>query len=442
MKLISKLSILFILTLYSFINTIAFADSENAGQDAIIEANKTITNINTEELQKLLTENPSIEMIDVRTANEIDLIGGAIDANENVNIARGWLEFDVGSHVKTKDTPIIVYCGTNQRSPLAAKKLMEMGYTNVKNYADGFNKWLELGLPIKSTDKAPGSMLYSLPEKVIDNVYSAIGATAPGTYANSGHNNNLSFIITNEGVLVFNAGDNYLLAKALHHEIKQFTDKPVKYVVLENAQGHAMLGSNYWKEQGAEIIAHIDALKEMRHYGKEVLERMQTGRRDKSQWTVLTEPDKTFEDKYVIEMGGERFEILRLGPAHSPGDIMLWMPNKKLVISGDMAFHERLLPVMEHTDTAGWIESWDKFVALKPNVIIPGHGSPTNIAEVTKYTKNYLTYMRDQVTIILDDDGTEQDAYNIDQSAFSHLDTFNELALQNAGRIYRSMEFE
>ena len=416
--------------------------TDNPGQAAIIEANKTITNIDTATLQKLLKENPKTEMVDVRSANEIDFIGGSIDADESVNITRGWLEFDIGSHVKTKDTPIVVYCGTNQRSPLAAKTLMEMGYTNVKNYADGFNKWKELGLPIKPTDKAPESLLFSLPEKVAENVYSAIGATAPGTYANSGHNNNLSFVITNEGVLVFNASDNYLLAKALHHEIKKLTDKPIKYVVLENAQGHAMLGSNYWKKQGAEIIAHVDALKEMENHGQEVLQRMKNGRRDKAQWTEFTLPDKTFEDKLVIEMGGEHFEILHLGPAHSPGDISLWMPQKKLLISGDVAFHQRLMPIFEHTDTAGWIETWDKVEALQPAIIIPGHGSPTDITEVTKYTKDYLVYMRGEVEKILENDGSEQDAYNIDQSAYSHLDTFNELALQNAGRIFRLMEFE
>jgi glyoxylase-like metal-dependent hydrolase (beta-lactamase superfamily II)/rhodanese-related sulfurtransferase len=438
----------FITSIFLFISIIAYtisvngAENDNPGQNAIIEANKTITNIDTAALQKLLKDNPKIEMLDVRSANEIDIIGGYIDADESVNITRGWLEFDIGSHVKTKDTPIVVYCGTNQRSPLAAKTLMEMGYTNVRNYTDGYNNWKALGLPIKPTDKAPESLLFSLPEKVADNVYSAIGATAPGTYANSGHNNNLSFIITDEGVLVFNAGDNYLLAKALHYEIKKFTDKPIKYVVLENAQGHAMLGSNYWKEQSAEIIAHVDALEEMKAHGNEVIDRMKTGRRDKGQWTELTFPDKTFEDKHIIEMGGERFEILHLGSGHSPGDISLWMPKKKLLISGDMAFHQRLMPIFEHTNTAGWIETWDKIEALKPEIIIPGHGSPTNIEEVTKYTKDYLVFMRGEVEKILENGGGEQDAYKIDQSAFSHLDTFNDLALQNAGRIYRLMEFE
>ncbi len=436
------LRFLLLLTLSLSINTHA-DDAKTAGEKAIERANKTIININTAELEKILLENPKTELIDVRTANEIDFIGGSIDADENVNISRGWLEFDVASHVKTKDTPIVVYCGTNQRSPLAARTLMDLGYTNVKNYADGYNKWLELKKPINATDKAPESMLYSMPIKVKDNVYSAIGATAPATYANSGHNNNLTFVVTTDGVLVFNASDNYLLAQAFHTEIKKITDQPVKYVVLENAQGHAMLGTNYWQTQGAQVIAHVDALYEMKEYGDQIIERMQNGRRDKSQYTVLAYPDKTFDDKMVIEMGDDRFEILHLGPAHSPGDISVWMPKKKIMIAGDIAFRQRLLPVMEHTDTAGWIKTWNIFEELKPEIIIPGHGSPTSdMSELRKYTKDYLVYMREQIGEILDDDGSAQDAYKVDQSAYSHLDTFNELALQNAGRIFRSMEFE
>ncbi len=437
-----KKSLLLLFTLSLSINIHA-DDTKTAGEKAIEAANKAIININTAELEKLLAENPKIELIDVRTSDEIDFIRGTIDADENANIPRGWLEFDVGSQVKTKDTPIVVYCGTNQRSPLAARTLMDLGYTNVKNYADGFNKWLELKKPVNFTDKAPESMLYSMPIKVRDNVYSAIGATAPATHANSGHNNNLTFVVTTDGVIVFNAGDNYLLAKALHTEIKKITDQPVKYVVLENAQGHAMLGTNYWQSQGAQVIAHIDALNEMKEHGDQIIERMQRGRRDKSQYTVLAYPDKTFKDKMVIEMGDDIFEILYLGPAHSPGDISLWMPEKKIMIAGDVAFHQRLLPVFEYTDTAGWIATWDIFEAFKPEIIIPGHGSPTtDMNELRKYTQDYLVHMREKIGEVLDNDGSVQDAYKIDQSAYSHLDTFNDLALQNAGRIFRSMEFE
>ncbi len=402
-----------------------------------------ITHISTQELQDLLAKHPETQLIDVRTPQEITLLGGSIDAPRHRNILRGWLELQVDGLIPDKATPIVVYCGVNQRSSFAADTLMQLGYTNVKNYADGFFAWKDAGLPVKETDKALDSFLYSKPIEVIPGVWSAIGATAAPSDANSGHNNNLSFVITEAGVVVMNAGDNYLLAQALHDEIKKHTDQPVKYVLLENGQGHAMLGSGYWQEQGAKVIMHADAWADVEAQGADILQRMQARNQDKAYRTQLVKPDVILsEDTLDLSLGSWKMEARRLGSAHSPGDIMLWLPEKKLAISGDLAFHERLLPVFEETDTAAWVDTWAKFEALQPQVIIPGHGSPTDLAEVTKYTRDYLVYMRTQVGEIIEQGGGLQDAYAIDQSAFSQLDTFDELALRNAGMIFRSMEFE
>jgi hypothetical protein len=83
-------------------------------------------------------------------------------------------------------------------------------------------------------DKAPNTALYDYPVKVSEHVYSAIGATQPPTYENAGHNNNLSFVIGSDAVLVVNGGSNNALARALHAEIQKITDLPVKYVISEN----------------------------------------------------------------------------------------------------------------------------------------------------------------------------------------------------------------
>ncbi len=298
------------------------------------------------------------------------------------------------------------------------------------------------GEALYNSDKVPESMLYDLPQEVVPGVWSAIGATAPGTYANSGHNNNLSFVITDEGVLVVNAGDNYLLAKALHDEIRKITDQPVKYVVLENGQGHAMLGSSYWQEQGVPVIAHVDAAHEIEEQSFALLEVMQARAKEKAKGTKVVIPDETFEDKKVIELGGERIELLYLGPAHSPGDIIVWLPGKKLVISGDMAFHQRMLPLFEHTDAKAWIETWDKFEALGAEVVIPGHGGPTDMATVRKYTRDYLVYLREKIGEVIENGGSLQEAYEIDQSPYLHLPTAEFLAKRNAGQVFQSMEFE
>lgn len=292
-------------------------------------------------------------------------------------------------------------------------------------------------------DQYPGSVLYSKPVEVIPHVFSAIGATAPPTYENSGHNNNLSFIVTGDGVVVINGGAAYLLAQALHEEIKAVTDQPVKLVIDENGQGHAMLGNSYWVEQNVPIVAHVDAAEDFEEKGFQILEGMKRYNRDKWEGTHLQGPTETFEDAYLVEMGDFKIEVRYLGPAHSPGDVVVWLPDQSLVISGDMAFHERLLPIFDDTMTADWLETWDtEFEALNATYVIPGHGHPTNMDQVRRYTKDYLVYLRGKIGEHLDAGGLLDDAYYVDQSPFQHLHTFNELATRNAGRVYEQMEFE
>ena len=412
------------------------------GPALLAEADRKIRNISISELQKMLAKKSDMALIDVRTRHEINRVGGTIGVWQNRIIPRGWLEFRIGDVARSRDMPIVVYCGTNQRSRLAALTLQQMGYTNVHNYAGGFFEWRKAGLPVEQFDKAADTALYAKPVKVAENVWSAIGATAPGTYENGGHNNNLSFVITPDGVLVVNAGDNYLLASALHDEIRKITDQPVKYVVLENAQGHAALGSSYWKEQGAKIIAHREAARELEEHGPDILERMQKRMREKGAKTKLVMPDIVFDKEYILTMGGTRIELHYLGPAHSPGDIVTWLPAQKLVISGDMAFHQRLLPIFEHTDTKLWLESWKNFEALKAKIVIPGHGEATTMDEVRKYTRDYLLYLRGKVRKLLDEGGDLQAAYKINQSPYRHLPTFRQLARRNAGAVFRQMEFD
>lgn len=165
-------------------------------------------------------------------------------------------------------------------------------------------------------DKYPESELYSKPIEVVLGVWSAISATQPPTYANSGHNNNLSFVIIDDSVLVVNAGASYLLAKALHEEISKITDQPIRYVVNENGQGHAMLGNNYWREQGVEIIAHDDAMEVIDQYGGEELEGMQAYNRDRGINTSIALPDVGFSDRKLIQLGNSRIELIHFGPTH------------------------------------------------------------------------------------------------------------------------------
>ena len=292
-------------------------------------------------------------------------------------------------------------------------------------------------------DQYPQSVLYSKPVEVIPGVFSAIGATAPPTYDNAGHNNNLSFLVTGDGVVVINSGASYRLAQALHAEIRAVTDQPVRLVIVENGQGHAMLGNAYWHEQGVPILAHVDAAAEFARDGGEGLLALQTYARENALGTVPLPPTETFAERRDITMGGMRIEVLHLGPAHSPGDTQVWLPDLGLIIAGDIAFHERMPPIFEGTCTSCWIETWENALEpLDPVYVIPGHGHPTNLAQVRRYTRDYLVYLRDRIAEHIDAGGDLAGAYYVDQTPFAHLDTFEELATRNAGVVFSEMEWE
>jgi glyoxylase-like metal-dependent hydrolase (beta-lactamase superfamily II) len=292
-------------------------------------------------------------------------------------------------------------------------------------------------------DKYPQSELYNKPIEVIPNVFSAIGATAPPTYENSGHNNNLSFVITTDGVVVINSGASVRLASALHEEIKTITDQPIKLVINENGQGHAVLGNLYWSQLGIDILAHEDAIHEIEENSYTILERMKSYNRDKAVGTEVVIPNKSFSEKSIFTLGDLEFHVLHLGPAHGPGDTQVWLPQLSLVIAGDMAFHERMLPIFENTCTKCWLETWDeKFAPLNATYVIPGHGHPTNMAQVTRFTRDYLEDLRAKVLEVLDNGGDLAEAFYVDQERWRSLDTFEELAKRNAGRVFEEMEFE
>ena len=118
------------------------------GQQLQSNAEQKTHMIDTQSLNKMLDNELDMVLIDIRTEDEIRNMGGAIKAVQNKNIARGWLEYRIQRVAISKDTPIVVYCGAGLRSPFAAETLQNIGYTNVKNYSEGYFGWKKAGLPI------------------------------------------------------------------------------------------------------------------------------------------------------------------------------------------------------------------------------------------------------------------------------------------------------
>ncbi len=292
-------------------------------------------------------------------------------------------------------------------------------------------------------DKYPGSPLYNKPVELFPGVWTSVGATDRPTPGNGGHVLNLSFIITGDGVVVVNAGAAYILAEALHDEIRARTDQPVRMVINTGADAAAMLGNSYWIAQGVPVLAHSDAAYTFDLHKTGLTEAMAAVTGEAAGGTFPLPPTETFTDRIDMVMGDFHIEIVNLGPARAAGDVQVWLPEIGLVIAGGIALHERLPEVAPGTCTACWIETWDaEFEPLGATWVIPAHGHPASMAQVRRYSRDYLAWLRDRVGEHIDAGGDAEGAREIDQSPWARLDLFGVLAAQNAVNVFTEMEFD
>ncbi len=290
---------------------------------------------------------------------------------------------------------------------------------------------------------AQAAELTLTPIRIAPDVYAVIGDLGGQTYKNEGLNNNLGFIVTGDGVLVINSGPSTRVAKALHAAIKKITSQPVKWAVNVNSQNHQWLGNGYFKSIGTVILAHKEADRLMRDAGETQIAANKTLLKEKAAGTTLAYPDELVDDKREMKLGNTVVQLLHFGQAHTPGDIVVRLPQQRVVFAGDIVYTERMLVVLPISHSGSWVQAFDKLAQLDPKTIIPGHGHPTNLERARKETRDYLFYLREEVGKSLDRGDTLQDAVDkIDQSGFKHLANFDQLARRNANQVYLEMEKE
>ena len=281
------------------------------------------------------------------------------------------------------------------------------------------------------------------PIKVSDGVYTVVGSLIWHNPSNFGLNNNLTFIEFEDGVFVFNAGPNPAVAYAFHQQIKKITNKPVKWVAVENSQGHAYLGASYWAAQGVKnfyshSVANNDFHKGFKRIKKSWADRV--GHEITESAKDVSDKFTTFEDKITVDVGGgETVEIMNFGAGHTPGSTIVYLPKRNIVLPGDLAYNSRMIALFSYTDTQKWVQTFAKFMDAMPKdvLVIPGHGAPTNMQKVKQDTYDYLTFMHKEVKAVIDAGGAIEDLDQIDQSAYKERPVFEQTHKHNAMHIYK-----
>ncbi|WP_126452810.1 MBL fold metallo-hydrolase [Sulfuriflexus mobilis] len=225
--------------------------------------------------------------------------------------------------------------------------------------------------------------------QVAEGVYAVITPARDFPNAeNKGWNSNSGFVVTAEGVLVVDTGSSEKIGAALRETIRTVTDKPVKWVVNTHGHGDHWLGTHAFIGEGAEVIASDTVAGRIENEGEywvNLFNSMTEGAIGQPQTVV---PATRVTGHMKRRLGGLEVELLPSGSSHSPGDVLVWLPGKKVLIAGDVVYTDRA-PATFDGKVKQWIAFLTELEAMPVEVVIPGHGNVGSKADITRQ-RDYL----------------------------------------------------
>ena len=148
--------------------------------------------------------------------------------------------------------------------------------------------------------------------------------------------------------------------------------------------------------------------------------------------------DETFEGTHDLDVGGLDVQLIELGPAHTEGDTIAWIPDRGVVYTGDICFIGST-PIVWAGPVSNWISACDRIIDLAPDVVVPGHGPVTDVAGVVE-VREYLAFV-DREARRRHDAGLDvvEAAHDIALGAFTGLTDRGRL-VANVDAVYRELD--
>ncbi|MBK7609717.1 MAG: MBL fold metallo-hydrolase [Saprospiraceae bacterium] len=226
---------------------------------------------------------------------------------------------------------------------------------------------------------------------------------APGVYYYFGDeinqkSANCLWVIFKEYVLVVDA--NYPWgAEEILLEIRKTTDKPVRFVFNTHYHHDHTFGNSVFADAGAIIVSSTETATEMRTLGQIEWARGTSYSGRSMDGIKRVFPSLTFDQRMVFDDGDHRVELIKMGPAHTAGDAVAYLPKEKILATGDLCVYG--IPwgnnvADRHASYDQWLRVLDTLVTWDVDILIPGHGLPGS-TENLRQQKAYLADMLDQV---------------------------------------------
>ncbi len=256
---------------------------------------------------------------------------------------------------------------------------------------------------------------------------------------------NTGIVVGDDAVIVIDTQATPVMAQDVVSRIREVTDKPIRYVVLSHYHAVRVLGaSGYDPEQ---VIASRDTYDLIVERGeadmKSEIERFPRLFRAVESVPGLTWPTIVFEKRLTLWLGNLQVELLQLGRGHTKGDTVVWLPQDRVLFSGDLVEYEAT-PYTGDAYLSDWPDTLDAIEALNPAKLVPGRGAalmtPADVRAGLNGTRAFIEAMFESVKrgVALGNDlrTVYRDTYAVLKPKFGHWVIFDHCLPFDVSRAY------
>lgn len=191
----------------------------------------------------------------------------------------------------------------------------------------------------------------------------------PNIYWIEGGGGNSGVIVGDKGVVVIDAKTTAAGGKELLDDIAKITPKPVTTVILTHSDGDHVNGLASFPA-GVKVIAHENNKKEQQ-------DALAAGGRGAPPADHIP-TQVTTKEKEELTLEGVKFQLLHWAPAHTSGDLMVYLPSDRIAFAGDViasTLPDALIHLEKHGSSEGWVTTVQNFLKLNIDQVVPGHGN-------------------------------------------------------------------
>lgn len=250
-------------------------------------------------------------------------------------------------------------------------------------------------LPFRAFSPTTETTRYPL-RRLGDGVYAVLGDSGQGVEGRP----NAGFIETREGIVAVGGLASPAQARAVLRTIRGVSRRPVRALVLHAHHPDMMFGAIEFRRAGARILAHPDTRVLAAEAGPDAMvadwDRV-VGLQELLGFEFANTPDQPVTGWDTLRLGGRTLVVFHPGPAHSNGDLMLWLPEERVLFAGDILVEDGVTMVVDGR-SAVLLRTLDLIDSLAPRVIVPGHGRiPAEPRRLVATTRGYITALRDSM---------------------------------------------